>query len=111
TLVTESLSGRRDHSGGLGSVMAPELWHRQSGLGAPSMTRRRYNLCLFTNRFGHGGTEHQFAELVSRLDQSKYNLEVACFSRTGEFLDRGTSAGLRVDGVFRGLWFASSTAS
>jgi glycosyltransferase involved in cell wall biosynthesis len=75
------------------------------------MTRRRYNLCLFTNRFGHGGTEHQFAELVSRLDQSKYNLEIACFSRTGEFLDRVTSAGLRVTEFSRGRWFGARTAS
>jgi asparagine synthase (glutamine-hydrolysing) len=32
TLVHEHLVGRRDHSGVLWSVMALELWHRQSGL-------------------------------------------------------------------------------
>jgi glycosyltransferase involved in cell wall biosynthesis len=66
---------------------------------------------LFTNRFGHGGTEHQFAEIVSRLDQSKYNVQVACFSRTGEFLDRVTSAGLPVTEFARGRWFSPQTAA
>jgi glycosyltransferase involved in cell wall biosynthesis len=73
------------------------------------MNRRRHNLCLFTNRFGHGGTEHQFAELVSRLDQSKYNVHVACFSRTGEFLNRVISAGLPVTEFMRGRWFSPLT--
>jgi glycosyltransferase involved in cell wall biosynthesis len=72
---------------------------------------RRHNLCLFTNRFGHGGTEHQFAEIVSRLDQSKYNLKVACFSRTGEFLDQVTAAGLPVTEFVRGRWFDPRTAA
>lgn len=75
------------------------------------MARRRHNLCLFTNRFGHGGTEHQFAEIVSRLDQSKYNLKVACFSRTGDFLNRVTSAGLPVTEFTRSRWFSPRTAA
>jgi glycosyltransferase involved in cell wall biosynthesis len=73
------------------------------------MSPRRRNLCLFTDRFGHGGTQHQFAELVSRLDQSKYNLLVACFSRTGEFYELVEAAGLQVVEFSRGRWFAPST--
>jgi glycosyltransferase involved in cell wall biosynthesis len=76
-----------------------------------TMIRRRPNLCLFTNRFGHGGTEHQFAEIVSRLDQSKYNLKIACFSRSGEFLNRVTSAGLPVIEFTRSRWFSADTAT
>jgi glycosyltransferase involved in cell wall biosynthesis len=72
---------------------------------------RRHNLCLFTNRFGHGGTEHQFAEIASRLDRSKYNLKVACFSRTGEFLNQVTSAGLPVTEFVRGRWFDPRTTT
>lgn len=74
------------------------------------MTLRRHNLCLFTNRFGHGGTEHQFAEIASRLDQRKYNLIVACFSRTGEFLEKVTGADLPVVEFARSRWFSPSTA-
>jgi glycosyltransferase involved in cell wall biosynthesis len=75
------------------------------------MTRRRPNLCLFTNRFGHGGTEHQFAELSSRIDQAKFHVQVACLSRTGEFLEQVTSAGLPVLEFARGRWFAPRTAA
>jgi glycosyltransferase involved in cell wall biosynthesis len=74
-------------------------------------THRRHNLCLFTNCFGHGGTEHQFAEIASRLDQSKYNLKVACFSRTGEFLNQVTSVGVPVTEFVRGRWFDPRTAA
>jgi glycosyltransferase involved in cell wall biosynthesis len=73
------------------------------------MSTRRRNLCLFTDRFGHGGTQHQFAELVSRLDQRKYNLLVGCFSRAGEFYDMVAAAGLQVVEFSRGRWFAPNT--
>ena len=73
------------------------------------MTKRLHNLCLFTNRFGHGGTEHQFAELVSRLDQTKYNILVACFSKAGEFYEKMVAAGLSVVEFSRGRWFAPNT--
>ena len=73
------------------------------------MGTRRHNICLFTNRFGHGGTEHQFAELVSRLDQKKYNLQVACFSREGEFYEMVTRAGLHAVEFPRGRWFDPRT--
>lgn len=74
------------------------------------VTLHRRNLCLFTNRFGHGGTEHQFSEVVSRLDQRKYNITVACFSRTGEFLELVTRAGLPVVEFARSRWFSPGTA-
>jgi len=73
------------------------------------MTGHRRNLCVFTDRFGHGGTQHQFAELVSRLDQSKYNVLVACFSRTGEFFKLIEAASLQVVEFARGRWYAPST--
>src|ERR1051326_6622692 len=73
------------------------------------MSSRRHNLCLFTNRFGHGGTEHQFAELVSRLDQQKYNITVTCFCRDGEFYKNVEDAGLPVFEFARGRWFAART--
>lgn len=69
----------------------------------------RHNLCLFTNRFGHGGTEHQFAELVSRLDQRKYNITITCFSREGEFYKNVEDAGLPVFEFARTRWFAPQT--
>jgi len=75
------------------------------------MRKRRPNLCLFTNRFGHGGTEHQFADLVSRLDQSKYDLLVGCFSKEGEFYEKVAVAGLPVVEFTRGRWFAPDTLS
>lgn len=73
------------------------------------MSARRHNLCLFTNRFGHGGTEHQFAELVSRLDQRKYNITITCFSREGEFYKNVEDAGLPVFEFARARWFAAQT--
>lgn len=73
------------------------------------MSNRRHNLCLFTNRFGHGGTEHQFAELVSRLDQRKYNITITCFSRAGEFYKNVESAGLPVFEFARTRWFEPQT--
>jgi glycosyltransferase involved in cell wall biosynthesis len=74
-------------------------------------TRRRHNLCLFTNCFGHGGTEHQFAEIASRLNQSKYNVQVACFSQMGEFFETVRSAGLRVTSFSRSRWFDPRTTA
>jgi glycosyltransferase involved in cell wall biosynthesis len=56
----------------------------------------RRKLCLFTSSFGHGGTEHQFVELVTRLDREKYDLTVACLSRDGQFYGQICDAGLRV---------------
>ncbi|HVN17602.1 MAG TPA: glycosyltransferase family 4 protein [Dongiaceae bacterium] len=73
------------------------------------MSTRRHNLCLFTNRFGHGGTEHQFAELVSRLDQRKYNITITCFSREGEFYKNVEDARLPVFEFARTRWFAAQT--
>ncbi len=73
------------------------------------MGNRRHSLCLFTNRFGHGGTEHQFAELVSRLDQSKYDILVGCFSKEGEFFEKVAGVGLPVVEFSRGRWFAPDT--
>jgi glycosyltransferase involved in cell wall biosynthesis len=73
------------------------------------MSNRRHNLCLFTNRFGHGGTEHQFAELVSRLDQQKYNITITCFSRDGEFYKNVEDAGLPVFEFAKARWFAGQT--
>jgi glycosyltransferase involved in cell wall biosynthesis len=73
------------------------------------MSTRRPTLCLFTNRFGHGGTEHQFADLVSRLDQSKYDVLVGCFSMEGEFFEKVAQAGLPVIEFSRGRWFAPDT--
>ncbi len=59
-----------------------------------SATRRK--LCLFTSSFGHGGTEHQFVEIVTRLDPEKYDLTVACQRYFGQFYDQVREAGLRV---------------
>jgi L-malate glycosyltransferase len=61
---------------------------------AMSATRRK--LCLFTSSFGHGGTEHQFVEIVTRLDREKYDLTIACLSREGQFYGQICDAGLRV---------------
>jgi glycosyltransferase involved in cell wall biosynthesis len=60
------------------------------------MGTARRKLCLFTSSFGHGGTEHQFVELVTRLDREKYDLTIACLSREGQFYGQICDAGLRV---------------
>jgi L-malate glycosyltransferase len=61
-----------------------------------AMSAARHNLCLFTSSFGHGGTEHQFVEIVTRLNREKYDLTVACLRRDGQFYDQICDAGLRV---------------
>jgi L-malate glycosyltransferase len=61
-----------------------------------TMSKARHNLCLFCWCFGHGGTEHQFVEIVTRLDRRKYNLTVACLRRDGVFYEQIRDAGLRV---------------
>ena len=60
------------------------------------MSTRRHNLCLFCWCFGHGGTEHQFVEIVTRLDREKYNVTVACLRRDGVFYDQICDSGLPV---------------
>ena len=58
---------------------------------------RRPHLCLFVPCFGHGGTERQFAEVVTRIDRRRFRLTVACLSREGEFYQRVRDAGLAVE--------------
>jgi glycosyltransferase involved in cell wall biosynthesis len=41
---------------------------------------------VFLSRFVPGGTEKQIIELVSRLDQDRFALHIACFDRTGPWL-------------------------
>jgi len=60
------------------------------------MSKARPKLCLFTSSFGHGGTEHQFVELVTRLDREKYDVTVACQRYFGQFYQQVKDAGLRV---------------
>lgn len=60
------------------------------------MSTRRHNLCLFCWCFGHGGTEHQFVEIVTRLDREKYNVTVACLRRDGVFYEQICDSGLPV---------------
>lgn len=60
------------------------------------MNTRRQNLCLFCWCFGHGGTEHQFVEIVTRLDREKYNVTVACLRRDGVFYEQICDSGLPV---------------
>jgi glycosyltransferase involved in cell wall biosynthesis len=60
------------------------------------MNTKRHKLCLFTSSFGHGGTEHQFVEIVTRLDREKYDIVVACQRYYGQFYDQVRDAGLRV---------------
>jgi glycosyltransferase involved in cell wall biosynthesis len=61
-----------------------------------TMSGARHNVCLFCWCFGHGGTEHQFSEIVTRLDREKYNLTVACLRKDGVFYEQVRDAGLRV---------------
>lgn len=37
--------------------------------------------------FAFGGTERQVVNLVTRLDRSKFNLEMACMKKSGQFLN------------------------
>jgi L-malate glycosyltransferase len=60
------------------------------------MSVQRPNICLFTSCFGHGGTENQFAQIVTRVDRGKYNLTVACQRTYGHFYDQVCSAGLEI---------------
>jgi glycosyltransferase involved in cell wall biosynthesis len=60
------------------------------------VSAKRHRLCLFTSSFGHGGTEHQFVEIVTRLDRDKYDLVVACQRYYGQFYEQVRDAGLRV---------------
>lgn len=62
----------------------------------PIVSAKRHKLCLFTSSFGHGGTEHQFVEIVTRLDRDKYDLVVACQRYYGQFYEQVRDAGLRV---------------
>jgi glycosyltransferase involved in cell wall biosynthesis len=61
-----------------------------------TMGAKRHNLCLFCWCFGHGGTEHQFVEIVTRLNREKYNVTVACLRRDGVFYDQICDSGLPV---------------
>jgi glycosyltransferase involved in cell wall biosynthesis len=60
------------------------------------MPAQRPNICLFTSCFGHGGTENQFAQIVTRIDQDRYNLVVACQRTYGHYYPYVCQAGVRV---------------
>ena len=60
------------------------------------MGTTRPKLLLFTSSFGHGGTEHQFVEIVTRLNREKYDVTVACQRYYGQFYGQVCEAGLRV---------------
>ena len=46
----------------------------------------RIRLLKFLSIFMIGGTERQFVNVVQRLDQSKFELHLACFKKFGPFL-------------------------
>ncbi|MGH8246465.1 MAG: glycosyltransferase [Gammaproteobacteria bacterium] len=49
------------------------------------MQSRKIRLLKFITDFNIGGTERQILNLVQRLDPARYELEMACFRRTGPF--------------------------
>ncbi len=73
------------------------------------MTGPRYNVCLVVDSFARGGTEHQFAQIVPRLDRRRYSPVVACLHRAGEFYQQVCAARLdTTEFPLRG-WFSLRT--
>ncbi|HVZ19896.1 MAG TPA: glycosyltransferase [Vicinamibacterales bacterium] len=52
----------------------------------------RLPIAVVLTSFDPGGTERQMTELIARLDQSRFELHVACFRREGEWLPRVEAA-------------------
>ena len=50
------------------------------------MTQERIRLLMFVNGFGMGGTERHVVNLGRAIDHSRFDLHLACFQRTGHFL-------------------------
>lgn len=48
----------------------------------------RIPLALVLTSFDPGGTERQMTELISRIDQDRFDLHVVCFRREGRWLPR-----------------------
>lgn len=57
------------------------------------MSGDRIRLLKFINIFAIGGTERQFVNLVKRLDESRFDVHLACFKRWGEFLGEIEASG------------------
>jgi L-malate glycosyltransferase len=60
----------------------------------PSANRIR--LLKFITVFAIGGTERQVVNLVRELDRSKFDLQMACFRRWGQFLQDVVSLGIPI---------------
>lgn len=73
------------------------------------MSRLRYHLCLVTDSFACGGSEHQFVEVVTRLDRSKYEVEIGCLRREGPFYQRVAASGLPVSEFPIRAWLSGQT--
>ena len=58
------------------------------------MTRERPGILLVNDSLRLGGTEGQFAEVVCRLDQSRWDVHVTCLRAEGPHLARVLAAGL-----------------
>jgi L-malate glycosyltransferase len=63
-------------------------------LSNPSPSRIR--LLKFITIFAIGGTERQVVNLARQIDRSQFDLQMACFRRTGQFLDEVISLGIPV---------------
>src|SRR3954462_8451270 len=46
----------------------------------------RTPLAIVLSSFDPGGTERQMTELISRIDQTRFEVHVACFRRQGRWL-------------------------
>ena len=55
--------------------------------GAAAGEADRTRLLMFVNGFAMGGTERHVVNLGRALDQSKFDIHLACFRRWGHFLD------------------------
>jgi glycosyltransferase involved in cell wall biosynthesis len=60
-----------------------------SGLrAATAVVQPRIPLAIVLTSFDPGGTERQMTELIRRLDTSRFEVHVACFRRSGQWLPR-----------------------
>src|SRR5689334_374856 len=56
----------------------------------------RIRLLKFMTIFAIGGTERQVVNLVENLDRSRFDVQMACFRKTGPFLQNFLSLGVPV---------------
>ena len=63
------------------------------------MTTARVRLLKFTTLFAIGGTERHVMNFVANLDTSRFDLQLACLKRSGEFLSEIEARQIPLDGV------------